>query len=68
MDAVRLSIQSKQFLLHFVLVVLSAILGAGLAYRFGQDVNFDQLNYHAYVANAFWTNRAGRDSPWSDLT
>lgn len=61
MDLVRLSIRSKQFLLHFVLVVLSAILGAGLAYRFGQDINFDQLNYHAYAAHAFWTNRASQD-------
>ncbi len=41
--------------------MLSAMLGASLAYSLGQDVNFDQLNYHAYVADAFWTNRAGRD-------
>jgi len=61
MSALHRSSRSKQILLHFVLVVLSAILGAGLAYRLGQDVNFDQLNYHTYVAHAFWTNRAGKD-------
>ena len=61
MNVSRWSSRSKQILLHSILVVLSAIVGAGFAYRLGQDVNFDQLNYHAYVADAFWTNRAGRD-------
>ena len=61
MNALRWSSRSKQALLHSVLIVLSAMLGAGFAYRLGQDINFDQLNYHAYVADAFWTNRAGRD-------
>ena len=53
--------RSDQILLHSVLIALSAILGAGIAYKLGQDVNFDQLNYHTYVAHAFWTNRGDRD-------
>ena len=57
----RWSSRSKQILLRSVLIVLSGMLGAGFAYRLGQDINFDQLNYHAYVADAFWTNRGGRD-------
>ena len=44
-----------------ILITLSAMLGASLAYSLGQDINFDQLNYHAYVADAFWTNQAGHD-------
>ena len=61
MNALRWSSRSKQTLLHSMLIVLSAMLGSGLAYWLGQDMNFDQLNYHAYVADAFWTNQAGRD-------
>jgi Glycosyltransferase family 87 len=61
MVTMGLSSRGKQFFLHFMLIVLSAMLGASLAYSLGQDINFDQLNYHAYVADAFWSNRAGRD-------
>jgi hypothetical protein len=60
-DALRRSSRGKQTFLHFILIMLSTMLGASLAYSLGQDINFDQLNYHAYVADAFWTNRAGRD-------
>ena len=61
MNAPRWSSQNKQILLLSLLAVLCATLGAGFAHSLGQDVNFDQLNYHTYVADAFWTNRADRD-------
>ena len=61
MAALRRSSRGKQIFLHFILIMLSAMLGSSLAYSLGQDINFDQLNYHAYAADAFWTNRIDRD-------
>ncbi len=51
MDTVRRPSRRKQIFLHFLLIALSSMLGARLAYSLGQDINLEQLNYHAYVAD-----------------
>jgi Glycosyltransferase family 87 len=60
-DAPRRLSRGGRIILHLSLAVLSAMLGAGFAYRLGQDISFDQLNYHAYSADALWMNRYARD-------
>jgi hypothetical protein len=44
--------------LHAALIALFVAAGAGFAYSRGQDINYDQLNYHYYIAYAFETGRA----------
>lgn len=46
---------------HVLLIVASATLGALFAYSRGQDINFDQLNYHHYIASAFLTGQLEQD-------
>ena len=60
-DVPRRSSRGGRIFLHLMLAVLGALLGAGFAYRLGQDICFDQLNYHAYSAYALWMNRYSRD-------
>jgi uncharacterized integral membrane protein len=47
--------------LNIALIVLCLGFGAVFSYRRGQDINFDQLNYHYYVAHAFWADRLSQD-------
>jgi hypothetical protein len=47
--------------LNAVLIVLCLGSGAAFSYWRGQDINFDQLNYHYYIAHAFLADRLGRD-------
>jgi hypothetical protein len=47
--------------LNAVLIVLCLVFGAAFSYWRGQDVNFDQLNYHYYVAHAFQADRLSQD-------
>ena len=61
MDVPRRSSRGGRIFLHLMLAVLGALLGAGFSYRLGQDICFDQLNYHAYSAYALWMNRYSRD-------
>ncbi len=46
---------------HGIIIGLCIVLGAVLALTPGQDTNFDQLNYHTYVAYAYETQRLGQD-------
>lgn len=41
--------------------MLCIVLGGVLSFTRGQDINFDQLNYHTYSAYAYTTNRLGQD-------
>lgn len=56
-----ISYQYSRVGFNVLLIVVSATLGALFAYSRGQDVNFDQLNYHYYIANAFLTGRLEQD-------
>jgi hypothetical protein len=42
----------------FGLLIISCLGWAAVA---GQDINWDFLNYHYYVAHAFWTDRLDKD-------
>jgi hypothetical protein len=47
--------------LHAVIIALCVAFGAGIAYSRGQDIDFDQLNYHFYSVYAFVAHRIGQD-------
>lgn len=47
--------------LNAAAVMLCLVAGAAFSYWRGQDINFDQLNYHYYIAHAFWTSRLDQD-------
>nr|WP_294560062.1 glycosyltransferase 87 family protein [uncultured Rhodopila sp.] len=44
-----------------ILIVLSLVAGAAISYWRGQDINFDQLNYHYYIAYAYLADRLSQD-------
>lgn len=47
--------------MHAVIIVLCIVVGALLSFTHGQDISFDQLNYHYYSAYAYVTDRLGQD-------
>jgi len=47
--------------LHGAIIALCMIAGAAVSVARGQDINFDQLNYHLYEAYAFVTGRLAED-------
>jgi hypothetical protein len=53
--------RGKPVRLHILLIALFVAAGAGFAYGRGQDINYDQLNYHYYAAYAFETGRLLQD-------
>jgi hypothetical protein len=60
MAALRQSLRGP-LALHGILIVLCMVFGAAMSFTRGQDINFDQLNYHYYSAYAYETNRLGQD-------
>jgi hypothetical protein len=52
---------SKAVVRHGTIIVLCIALGAAVALARGQDINFDQLNYHYYSAYAYETHRLDQD-------
>jgi hypothetical protein len=51
----------RPILLHAVVIALCVAFGAGISYSQGQDINFDQMNYHYYAPFAYETQRLGLD-------
>jgi hypothetical protein len=47
----------KLIKLHAILLALFVVAGALFAYSRGQDISYDQVNYHYYAAYAFETGR-----------
>jgi hypothetical protein len=47
--------------LHATIIALCIVIGAALSFTRGQDICFDQLNYHYYSAFAYLTGRLGQD-------
>jgi hypothetical protein len=57
----RLHERRGRIALHAAIIALCAAIGAILSFTRGQDICFDQLNYHYYSAYAYLTDRLGRD-------
>ncbi len=47
--------------INTLVIMLCIAAGAIFSYSRGQDVNYDQLNYHFYIAHAFLTDRLSQD-------
>ena len=53
--------RTRLIALHGTIIVLCVVLGGALSFTRGQDINFDQLNYHYYSAYAYETHRLAQD-------
>ncbi len=52
---------TKPILINTSAILACVALGATVSRKLGQDIDFDQLNYHYYVAYAFLTGRLDQD-------
>jgi hypothetical protein len=52
---------NRRLVLHGIVIALCIVAGGIISFTRGQDINFDQLNYHFYSAYAYATDRLSQD-------